>query len=200
MKILFEKRWQRWLLAFGLAAAASILEIIFIDVKYQLMHVGMVLACAVLAISLLVKVELKSRWSIPVELLFTAFCGVFLLHIAINGQPLVLAGVPAEAGLSLDAQAVGVSGVLLALMLIFKPFGSLRNRPQQPTNSDRVIGKEAIVLTEIDPCEGTGTVKVLGQIWSAVSDDDGVIAAGERVTVCAITGVKLVVMKFTKGE
>lgn len=96
--------------------------------------------------------------------------------------------------------AVGVSGVLLALMVIFKPFGSLRNRPQQPTNSDRVIGKEAIVLTEIDPCEGTGTVKVLGQIWSAVSDDDGVIAAGERVTVCAITGVKLVVMKFTKGE
>ena len=94
--------------------------------------------------------------------------------------------------------AVGVSGVLLALMLIFKPFGSLRNRPQQPTNSDRVLGKEAVVLTEIDPMEGTGTVKVLGQIWSAVSDNDEMIAAGEHVTVCAIAGVKLVVKKFNK--
>lgn len=96
--------------------------------------------------------------------------------------------------------AVGVSGVLMALMLIFKPFRSLRETEEQPTNSDRVIGKEAIVLTEIDPVEGCGTVKVLGQVWSAVSLNDNIIPAGAKVRVNAITGVKLVVAEINTKE
>lgn len=96
--------------------------------------------------------------------------------------------------------AVGVSGVLMALMLIFKPFRSLRETQEQPTNSDRVIGKEAIVLSEIDPMEGCGTVKVLGQVWSAVSLNDNIIPAGAKVRVNAITGVKLVVAEINTKE
>lgn len=96
--------------------------------------------------------------------------------------------------------AVGVSGVLLALMLIFKPFDAIKHHTEQPTNSDRVLGREALVLTEIDPMENTGTVKVLGQVWSAVSENEQRIAAGERVTVRAITGVKLVVAKINPKE
>ena len=96
--------------------------------------------------------------------------------------------------------AIGVSGVLMALMLIFKPFRSLRDVPQQPTNSDRVIGKEAVVLTDIVPLDGCGTVKVLGQVWSAVSNDEKIIAAGKKVTVCAIAGVKLVVAENITKE
>lgn len=89
--------------------------------------------------------------------------------------------------------AVGISGVLLAIILIFRPFDAWKHHAEQPTNSDRVLGKEAIVLTEIDPIDCRGTVKVLGQVWSAVSENEQKIAVGEKVMVCAITGVKLIV-------
>ena len=52
------------------------------------MRLGMALAAGSLVAALMVRIELKGRWTIPVSLLFTAFCGVFLLHIAINGAPL----------------------------------------------------------------------------------------------------------------
>ena len=89
--------------------------------------------------------------------------------------------------------AIGVSGVLLALVLIFKPFDLMKSKLGQPTNSDRVLGKTATVMTEIDPMENTGTVKVLGQVWSAVSADEKKIETGKTVIVRGIAGVKLVV-------
>jgi membrane protein implicated in regulation of membrane protease activity len=62
-----------------------------------------------------------------------------------------------------------------------------------PTNSDRNIGKEAIVTAEINNDEGTGLVKVGGEVWSARSADNKVIALGQTVIVKAIEGVKLIV-------
>ena len=96
--------------------------------------------------------------------------------------------------------AIGISGVLLALVLIFKPFDLMKKELGQPTNSDRVIGKTATVLTEIDPMNNEGTVKVLGQVWSAVSEDDKKIEVGKTVIVSGITGVKLVVSEISEKE
>ena len=95
--------------------------------------------------------------------------------------------------------AVGVSGVLLALVLIFKPFDLMKKQLGQPTNSDRVIGKPATVLSTIDPMNNEGTVKVLGQVWSAVSADDNIIESGKTVVVRDIAGVKLIVSE-TDGK
>ena len=63
----------------------------------------------------------------------------------------------------------------------------------QFTNADRIIGKSAVVTTEIDSLKNTGQIKVEGQIWSAKSK--GNIPAGETVVVEAIEGVKAVVTK-----
>ncbi|MDR0905403.1 MAG: NfeD family protein, partial [Oscillospiraceae bacterium] len=61
-----------------------------------------------------------------------------------------------------------------------------------PTNADRAIGETALVISEI--AGGlAGQVKINGLTWTAVSAYEGVIAAGERVTVLAIEGVKLIV-------
>jgi membrane protein implicated in regulation of membrane protease activity len=62
------------------------------------------------------------------------------------------------------------------------------------TNADRVIGKPAVVLQRVDPVEGVGQVRVLGQIWSA-RPADGVSSfeVGETVTVMDIAGVKVLV-------
>ncbi len=87
-----------------------------------------------------------------------------------------------------------ISIVALVLVIIFKPFDKWRHRNAQATNSDRVIGQQAIVIKDIDPLEGTGLVKVMGQIWSA-SADGAKIAEGEYVIVKDISGVKLIVEK-----
>ncbi len=88
MKITLEKRWSRWLAALLLAAALCALDWKFSVTQYPIMRLGMALAAGSLVAALMARIELKGRWTIPVSLLFTAFCGVFLLHIAINGAPL----------------------------------------------------------------------------------------------------------------
>ena len=62
------------------------------------------------------------------------------------------------------------------------------------TNADRVIGKAAVVLQRIDPTEGVGQVRVLGQIWSAKpADGVSTFNEGEKVIVKDIAGVKVLV-------
>lgn len=62
------------------------------------------------------------------------------------------------------------------------------------TNADRSIGRATVVTERIDNLAATGAVKLDGVVWTARSTDDAVaIEAGERVTVRAIEGVKLIV-------
>lgn len=63
------------------------------------------------------------------------------------------------------------------------------------TNADRYIGKPGIVMEEINNTTGHGQVKVFGSIWTARSESDAVILAGENVVVKRIEGVKLIVDK-----
>lgn len=69
----------------------------------------------------------------------------------------------------------------------------------QKTNVDLLIGDLGIVTTEIAPIQGSGQVKVKGQIWSAKTDDNLLIAVGENVEVVRVEGVKLVVKKVEKN-
>ncbi len=67
------------------------------------------------------------------------------------------------------------------------------------TNADRSIGRAAVVTESIDNLAATGAVKLDGVVWTARSTDDAVaIEAGERVTVRAIEGVKLIVERIVR--
>lgn len=67
------------------------------------------------------------------------------------------------------------------------------------TNADRSIGRAAVVTERIDNLAATGAVKLNGVVWTARSTDDAVaIEAGERVTVRAIEGVKLIVERSVR--
>ena len=80
------------------------------------------------------------------------------------------------------------------LLVLTRPLVKSKIAPKvQPTNADRIIGKEAVVILGIDPVENKGQIKVDGQVWSAKSEC--AIAEGERVTVSSIEGVKAVVTK-----
>ena len=62
-----------------------------------------------------------------------------------------------------------------------------------PTNTYSLINKHGIVITEINPIEGTGLVKVNGETWSAKSEDESIISKDTEIEVLSIDGVKLIV-------
>ncbi|MCK9478866.1 MAG: NfeD family protein [Firmicutes bacterium] len=62
-----------------------------------------------------------------------------------------------------------------------------------PTNADRIIGSEAIVIKTINPIEGAGQINIGGQIWSAKSGNSTVIEKDTIVTVKNIIGVHAIV-------
>ena len=61
------------------------------------------------------------------------------------------------------------------------------------TNAYSLVGKKGIVLEEIDSIKGCGKVKVNGEIWSAKSNEEGIIEKETEIEVLEIVGVKLVV-------
>ena len=70
------------------------------------------------------------------------------------------------------------------------------NARTQPTNADRILGKDCVVREAIDNLQGTGAVAADGKIWTArMEEDDLTAAVGEVVVARRIEGVKLVVGK-----
>ena len=62
---------------------------------------------------------------------------------------------------------LALSGLALALV---RPLAArYLDTKNVATNADRVIGKTAIVIQDIDNIEGKGQVNISGQIWSARS-------------------------------
>lgn len=88
------------------------------------------------------------------------------------------------------------------LLLIYtRPFATkYLNSRVKPTNADRLLGEKGIVIEAIDAVNGKGQVKVLGQVWSARSQDGETMGIGTEIEVQAISGVKLMVKKITKKQ
>ena len=63
-----------------------------------------------------------------------------------------------------------------------------------------IIGKEGIVISDINPITGEGQIKVESEIWSAKTEDSQVIPKGTLVTITAIDGVKAVVSTAQKNK
>ena len=103
---------------------------------------------------------------------------------------LILAAVGAEIWLQ-----VTVFIVVSVLLLVFtRPIVKrLSKNSGAKTNADRVIGEVAVVLQSINNDCAEGQVSVLGQTWTARSQDGTNIPAGEKVIVQAIEGVKVIV-------
>ena len=81
------------------------------------------------------------------------------------------------------------------LLILTKPLVNkfIKTDKTIPTNVYSIIGKEGIVLEDIDNINSTGKVKVKGELWSATSDTD--IEKGTKIKVISVNGVKLKVEK-----
>ena len=68
------------------------------------------------------------------------------------------------------------------------------NRDRERTNAESLVGRQAIVISEINNLQGIGQVTINGMEWTARSImDDHIIEPGEVVIVRGINGVKLLV-------
>lgn len=92
---------------------------------------------------------------------------------------------------------IAVFVVLTVLLLIVtKPMVKrIMDFKKVSTNSDRNIGKRALVVAEINNKKETGEVKVYSMIWTARSIDDTIIPENSEVIIESIKGVKLIVKK-----
>lgn len=88
--------------------------------------------------------------------------------------------------------------VSIISLLATKPLTKkIRKRKYEPTNLDRVIGKEGVVTKDISK-NSYGEVKVQGSIWTATSKKE--IIKGVQVKVLKIDGVKLLVEEVKEED
>lgn len=85
------------------------------------------------------------------------------------------------------------------LIMASKPFfNKIKNNTNSiDTNAYSLIGKKAIVTTEIDNSLNVGQVKIGGEYWSALSfSDDLKIQKDSKVEILKIEGVKVIVKEL----
>lgn len=91
-----------------------------------------------------------------------------------------------------DPWLIGTMTILITLLFVFVVTRVIwAHRKRATTGKEEIIGRRAVVRETINP---EGTVFFKGELWSAVSDS-GSIEAGEEVTVTAIDGLILQVIK-----
>jgi len=124
--------------------------------------------------------------------------GFFLLWFGVGAA---VAGILAILGLGIGWQLgafVIISGVLF---VISRRFAERFSKKQPPgIGADRFIGKECVVLEEIDNMKNTGRVRLKKEEWRADSETGDVIPAGTRVEVTGLDGTHLVVKIFKEEE
>lgn len=68
------------------------------------------------------------------------------------------------------------------------------------TNAYSIIGKKGIVISKINNIEGSGQIKIDGEIWSAKSFADEDIPENTEIEIVEIDGVKAVVKEVSQKE
>ena len=83
-----------------------------------------------------------------------------------------------------------------ALIALFKSLFKKASKAQKiiPTNAEILIGKTCIVTEKIDNIQGSGSVRVMSQVWTARAlEDSTILDPGKVAIVREIRGVKLIV-------
>lgn len=117
------------------------------------------------------------------------------------GLGALVAALAAFLGLSLPVQIVGFLLATFVLVVYTRPLVekyAFKNKPAIPTNTAALIGRQGVVLTDVDNLRGTGLVKVGGEEWSVLSADGTPLSAGTTVEITGVQGVRLMVKPVEK--
>lgn len=97
---------------------------------------------------------------------------------------------------SIVIQLFAFAIVSTILILSTRKLSKKMQAKQVPMNVYTIIGKKAVVSTEINNVKGQGQIKVDGDIWSAKNEtDEESIPEGTTVEILKIDGVKAIVKK-----
>ena len=113
----------------------------------------------------------------------------------------LMAAVVSAIGAPLWLQLILFFGVSLLLLYLTRPIAvKYFNKDRVKTNAESLIGKQAIVISEIDNLQGIGQITISGQEWSArAAEDVTKFPVGAVVEITAIQGVKLIVKERKEG-
>ena len=105
----------------------------------------------------------------------------------------LVAAILAALKIPLVYQLIAVLVVSVGLGIITRPYAKKILRGNiTATNSDRLIGKNAIITKGFNKDE-RGELKVAGEHWTCFSKENHNFTEGEQVKILAIEGVKLLV-------
>lgn len=88
--------------------------------------------------------------------------------------------------------------LILATKPLIKKF--VHNGKNVKTNVFSIIGKKALVIKDIDSINGTGQIKVDGEVWSAEGENGSNIEKGTEVKILKIDGVRAIVTPISITE
>ena len=129
--------------------------------------------------------------------MITLWLVVLIVSIGVEVATLGLTSIWFAGGAVVAVIVAAVHGpVWLQILLFFTRPIAVRyfNRDRVRTNVESMIGRQAIVTSEIDNLQGIGQVTVGGQEWSARTEGDGLnLQPGTVVDIVAVNGVKLIV-------
>ncbi len=138
-------------------------------------------------------VWLAAAVALVIAEIFTA--GFFMLPFGIGAA---LASLLAFLGVGLAWQWATFLVVSAALLLPMRRFAEkMTHEPPQKVAGNRLIGRDGLVIDDIEGGQGAGRVRVDREEWVADSGDGNPIAAGQRIRVIQVVGVHLVVAPVT---
>lgn len=110
----------------------------------------------------------------------------------------IIAFIAALLGASFSVQVIIFVISTILLIIFIRPIIAKMFKGKSPTpmNSDSLIGKNGFVLKTIEG-DKKGQVKVAGEIWSAICEEDQIIEENSKIIVKEIKGVKLFVDKVS---
>lgn len=98
-------------------------------------------------------------------------------------------------------QLLGFMCIAIILLVLTRPLvKKLLVKKTVATNADRIISQLGVVTEEVDPVLNKGQVMVMGQSWSAKSEDNNKIEVDRTVVVVRLEGVRAVVKPVDDAE
>jgi membrane-bound serine protease (ClpP class) len=152
--------------------------------------------CLVLGVTGLTQLDINAVGALMIALAFV----LFLLEFKVMSHgALTVGGVvsfalgslflvrPTEAQPGVSVAVVGMTTLATVFFFVVAVRAALRTYRQPIFSSrQRIVGAQGVVKQTIAP---VGTVQVKSELWTAVSDEQ--VAAGERVVVTGIEGLRL---------
>lgn len=137
---------------------------------------------------------------ILVVLVIVELISMGLTTIWFAGGALV-AALTSLVGLPVWGQIIVFLVVSLLLLFFTRPIAvKYFNKDRVKTNVESLVGRQAIVISEIDNVKGIGRVTVGGQEWSArTKEDEAGLPVGAVADIIGIHGVKLIVEERKEG-